>query len=150
MGFELIQATEADKPFLLALRKSTMVEHLEKAGLYLSDSEHEFRLNDAYECFHLIVYAGEKVGALKYRELTDKIEIMQMQILPQSQGKGIGKMVMENVLEQSRQQHKNVQLSVLKVNPARLLYERLGFSITGEDKYEFSMEFKHQQNTDRE
>ena len=43
MSFELIQATEADKAFLLTLRKLTMVEHLEKAGLYLSDDEHALR-----------------------------------------------------------------------------------------------------------
>jgi GNAT superfamily N-acetyltransferase len=95
MSFELIQATEADRAFLFALRKLTMVEHLEKAGLYLSAEEHAFRLNDDYECSYLIVCCGEKVGTLKYRELADKIEIMQLQVHPESQGKGLGKQVME-------------------------------------------------------
>jgi ribosomal protein S18 acetylase RimI-like enzyme len=32
-----------------------------------------------------------------------------------------------------------VELSVLKANPARLLYERLGFKLIGEDEYEYRM-----------
>lgn len=142
MSFELIRATEADKAFLLSLRKLTMVEHLEKAGLYLSDDEHAFRLDDNYECSYLIIYSGGKVGVLKYRELADKIEIMQLQIHPESQGKGLGKMVLERVLDCSKEKHKKIELSVLKANPAKLLYERLGFSITGEDDHEFYMELK--------
>jgi GNAT superfamily N-acetyltransferase len=141
MSFELIQATEADKPFLLALRKLTMVEHLEKAGLYLSDDEHAFRLNDDYECSYLIVCRGDKVGILKYRELEDKIQIIQLQVHPQSQGKGLGKQVMERVLGWSKERQKRIELSVLKASPARILYQRLGFSVSGEDEHEFHMEY---------
>lgn len=142
MSFELIRATEADKVFLLTLRKLTMVEHLEKAGLFLSDDEHALRLNDNYECSYLIMHSGEKVGLIKYRELADKIEIMQLQIHPKSQGKGLGKMVIERVLDWSKEKHKKIELAVLKANPAKVLYERLGFSITGEDDHEFYMEHK--------
>jgi hypothetical protein len=50
MNFEFIQATEKDRAYLLELRKSIMVEHLEISGQFLSDEEHEIRLNDAYNC----------------------------------------------------------------------------------------------------
>ena len=143
MSFELIRATEADKAFLLTLRKLTMVEHLEKAGLFLTDDEHALGVNNDYECSYLIICSGEKVGTLKYRELADKIEIIQLQVHPESQGKGLGKMVMERVLGWSEEKHKRIELTVLKANPAKLLYERLGFSITGEDDYEFYMELGH-------
>ena len=143
MSFKLIRATEADKAYLLTLRKLTMVEHLEKAGLYLSDDEHALRLNDNYECSYLIIYSGERAGTLKYRELTNEIEIMQLQILPEFQGKGLGNKVMERVLGWSKERHKKIELAVLKANPAKLLYERLGFAVTREDDYEFYMELKH-------
>jgi hypothetical protein len=41
MNFEFIQATEKDRAYLLELRKSTMVEHLEISGQFLSDEEHK-------------------------------------------------------------------------------------------------------------
>jgi ribosomal protein S18 acetylase RimI-like enzyme len=38
------------------------------------------------------------------------------------------------VLDEARRSGKPVALQVLKVNPARRLYERLGFSVTGENE----------------
>lgn len=64
MKFEFIQASEKDRDFLLSLRMLTMVEHLEKSGQFLSDEEHELRLNDAYDCSYLIAYASESIGTL--------------------------------------------------------------------------------------
>ena len=37
-------------------------------------------------------------------------------------------------------QGKNIELTVLKDNPAKNLYERLGFIITGEDEHEYFMQ----------
>jgi len=36
---------------------------------------------------------------------------------------------------------KNVELTVLKDNPAQFLYERLGFKRTGEDEFEYHMAY---------
>jgi ribosomal protein S18 acetylase RimI-like enzyme len=141
MRFEFIQAKENDKGYLLDLRKLTMVEHLERSGHFLSDKEHEFRLNDAYECSTLIRYENELIGTLKYREYEDKVEIMQIQIHPLFQGKGLGRKVIEQVIADSNS--KFIELTVLKENPALNLYERLGFYITGEDQYEYFMQTKH-------
>jgi ribosomal protein S18 acetylase RimI-like enzyme len=141
MKFEFIQASEKDKAYLLNLRKLTMVEHLEKSGQFLSDEEHELRLNDAYDCSYLITYANESIGTLKYREHEDKVEIIQVQIHPVFQGKGFGRRVLEQVIENSKP--KPVGLTVLKESPALELYQRLGFQITGEDQYEYFMRTKH-------
>jgi len=140
MSLELIQATENDRPYIFVLRKLTMIEHLEKEGLYLSDDEHRLRIDDKYECSYLIFSSGENIGAIKYQEITEKIEIMQIQIHPDFQGCGFGRRVIEQILIDSKS--KPVALSVLKSNPAKRLYERLGFKVTGEDEYEFHMEFR--------
>jgi len=140
MSFEFIQATDGDRAYLLGLRKLTMVEHLEKSGQFLSDEEHELRLNDAYDCSHIIVYENELIGTLKFRQLGDRLEIMQLQIHPEFQNKGLGRKVMQQVLDET--EFKFVELTVLKDNPALRLYERLGFIITGEDQYEYFMQTK--------
>lgn len=140
MNFEFIRATENDKDYLFRLRKLTMVEHLENSGLFLSDEEHQCRLNDAYECSHMIMYARELIGTLKFKEFEDRLEIMQLQIHPEFQGKGLGGRLLEQVLNQIKP--KFVELTVLKNNPARKLYQRLGFTIIGEDQYEYQMQTK--------
>lgn len=141
MDFEIIQATEKDNAYLLNLRKLTLVEHLEKSGQFLSDKEHDIRLNDAYDCSFLIVSSKELIGTLKYREHENRVEIMQIQIHPVFQGKGFGRRVLDQVIENSKP--KFVELTVLKENPALKLYERLGFHITGEDQYEYFMQTKN-------
>lgn len=141
MNIHLIPATPEDNAYLFTLRKLTMHEHLLQAGLHLSDSHHQARVDEAYECSHLIVCSGKPVGMLKFRESIDGIEVKQLQIHPAHQGQGIGRMVMDRVLNWSVSKSKNVRLTVLKANPAKRLYEGLGFKVIGQDKYEFHMEF---------
>lgn len=140
MKAELVKASSEDKAFLLKLRKLTMVEHLERAGLYLSDEEHEFRLNDAFDCSHIVVYSGVNIGLAKFRESAGKLEILQIQILPEYQGMGLGRRLTEELISTARSKGLKVVLTVLKNNPAAKLYESLGFKIAGEDDYEFFME----------
>lgn len=141
MDLELIRANENDKQYLFNLRKLTMVEHLEKAGLYLSDDEHLLRLNENYDCLHLIINAGKRLGAVKYQMFEEKLIIMQIQVHPSFQGKGIGKLVMQQLISLAKL--RDVELSVLKDNPAQLLYQRLGFVAYDEDEYEIFMRFRH-------
>ena len=64
---------------------------------------------------------------------------MQLQIHPDYQGRGIGRMVLNQMIAQTTAP--KITLTVLKANPAKKLYERLGFSVVGEDEFEFYMLF---------
>ncbi len=140
LGISLIKAKEADKDFLLDLRKQTMVGHLEKAGIYLSNQEHIARIQKSFEGSYLISTSRDKVGLLKYVADHNRIEILQLQIAPKFQGKGIGKQVLHMMILKAKSVNKILFLKVLKENPAKYLYERIGFKIVGEDDYEFYME----------
>ncbi len=48
-------------------------------------------------------------------------------LLPELRGRGIGLCLIEKILERGRQTGRPVVLQVLRLNPARRLYERLGF-----------------------
>ncbi|WP_259396415.1 GNAT family N-acetyltransferase [Pseudoalteromonas sp. SR44-2] len=54
------------------------------------------------------------------------------------QNKGYGKAVIKQVITSA--QSKPIKPAVLKNNPALGLYKRLGFTITGEDNYEYHMQ----------
>ena len=140
VSFKLIKAKEVDKPYLLALRTLTMTEHLEKAGLYLTPEEHEFRLNHNFAHSYLIDLSGKIVGAIQYEESKGRLNIIQLQMHPEFQGMGHGGKVMQQIIESSNSNL--ITLSVLKNNPAKNLYLRLGFEVAGEDKHEFFMELR--------
>ena len=68
-------------------------------------------------------------------------EIHTICIVPEHQRKGIGTEVLRRAVAQAREQKISLYLSVLKVNPARRLYERLGFEVIEETKHHFRMKF---------
>jgi len=141
MKIELVKALKIDMDFLFQLRKSTMVPHLEKAGLFLSDEEQLSRVLFHLDNAFIVMFSGKKVGLLKYIVLEKTIEILQIQILPVYQGKGIASFLIEDLKSKSKMLEKELFLKVLKENPARFLYKRVGFQVIDEDPYEFHMKF---------
>ena len=134
-------ATETDIPFLLELRRQTMSEHLRASGVEPSESERCERVLAKFECAEIILLAGSPVGLLKVVRSSDDWHLEQIQIVPEQQGKGFGTTILEKLLADAVQARVAVSLSVLKTNPARQLYERLGFRIVGHNDRAYEMEF---------
>lgn len=135
-------ATEADMPFLLELRRKTMSEHLRLSGIEPSESERVERVLARFECAEIILQSGKPVGLLKVARDGKNWDLIQIQILPEKQGTGLGSEILRKQLDEAVQAKAAVTLSVLKVNPARRLYERLGFRIVGENERAYDMEFR--------
>lgn len=135
---KFVAATEQDKAYLLDLRLNTMVEHLENQGLFLSLEQHKARVAEHFEHSHLVLNDGQCVGAAKFIVSDQAISLLQLQIAPKEQGKGLG----TKVLDALKAQTAEINLTVLKANPAYGLYQRAGFKTLGEDDYEFHMQWQ--------
>lgn len=133
--FEFILATHANLDYLLELRKQTMVEHFKNSGVVYNDDQHKFRVLYCFDCFHLIKRDGVVVGGVKFHVGINKIDLMQLQISPEFQNQGIGGQVVKQILADNPLL--DCYLTVLKYNPARNLYLRLGFEQYGEDELEY-------------
>jgi ribosomal protein S18 acetylase RimI-like enzyme len=138
-------ALKEDIGYLLWLRKETMDQHLINSGITLNQEEQVARINHLFDQARIIIYNGMDIGLLKTDEKEDMVEIVQVQIEPQYQGRGIGKQVINSVIERSLSQNKGISLSVLKENPARDLYLRMGFKIVGEEDASWMMIFDNRQ-----
>jgi len=143
MNFLLRVAIESDKEFLLNLRKLTMSEHLANAGIHMTDAQHAERLDYSFEDAQIIEMEGESIGLLKYSSDQTTIELSQLQILPDWQGRGIGKTIIDYLITLSLKESRLLTLKVLKENKARHLYHRMGFEIVGEEGEEFKMAYDH-------
>ena len=137
LALEFIQADESDKSFLMALRLATMVEHLAREGIYLTAQEHNVRLMDNFAAYQLIYHDGTLIGAVKFIQNATEIELMQLQIAPTYQGQGYGSAVINNLKTRAAK----INLTVLKHNPAFYLYQQLGFAVTGDDQFEYHMQW---------
>lgn len=134
------KAVESDLPFLLVLRKDTMEKHLIRAGISTSEEEHLKRITYQFDQIKIIERKGECIGQIKTQEKEKHIEIIQIQVLSRFQGQGIGKYVIESLLQVASKKHKILSLSVLKGNKAINLYKKIGFQVVGETEDSFVLE----------
>jgi ribosomal protein S18 acetylase RimI-like enzyme len=130
-------ATAADVAFLLALREATMTEHLLRAGQPTDPASHAARVRARLDDARIICVDGVSAGLLKAWREPHRWFVMQIQILPAYQRQGIGARALRHVLDEADQQRVPVSLKVLKGNPARRLYERLGFQLVDEADAEY-------------
>jgi ribosomal protein S18 acetylase RimI-like enzyme len=81
----------------------------------------------------IVLYQGERVGYLRLEDHGDWLFLDSIAIAPDYQGRGLGTALVRRILHQAAGRGLPVRLHVLRVNPARTLYERLGFRLTGGD-----------------
>ena len=77
--------------------------------------------------FLVIELEGRPIGRLYIDRGDEDIRITDIALLPEFRGRGIGRMLMDEILAEGRDTRKRVTIYVEHDNPARRLYDRLGF-----------------------
>ena len=142
VNFELKSATIEDVPWLLELRSQTMSGYLQESGLSISKSSLKDRVLYRFDLTQIIHRATQHLGMLKIDPGPDFWTLIQIQIVPEFQGEGIATRLIEQLLSAAHESSVSVRLSVLKTNPARSLYEQLGFVVISEDEHSYEMQNK--------
>lgn len=147
----LREATPADKDFAYLVKKAAFKEYVEQVwGWEEADQrklhDRRFRAED----FTVIAANGVEIGTMYVTLEPDCVQVHQIYILPEHQGQGVGRMCMLAVLDWASGLGLPVRLRVLKANPrAAALYERLGFTVTGETGTHLLMERSGEPRSER-
>jgi ribosomal protein S18 acetylase RimI-like enzyme len=136
-------ANEADREFLLALYGSTREDEL--AQVEWDDAakqaflEHQFRAQDHHyranypgATLDVVEVDGERAGRLYVHRGEDDIRIMDIAIVPGFRARGIGTRLIQDLMAEAGASGRSVSIHVEMQNPARSLYDRLGFVPVGE------------------
>jgi len=96
----------------------------------------------------VIQVEGKDIGVVQIEEKQDKFILSQLWISRDFQRRGIGTEITKETIRQAAAKGLPVRLSVLKTNPVRALYERLGFVLDGEAEHGggFYMRYNVNQN----
>lgn len=94
--------------------------------------DHAYRNNYPGAEFSVVVVNGEDAGRLFLHRRPDEIRIMDIALLPAHRGRGVGSRLLREVLGEGAATGRPVGIHVEVFNPARRLYERLGFRPAGE------------------
>jgi ribosomal protein S18 acetylase RimI-like enzyme len=142
VAVSLRPAREDDVPFLLALREQTMEGHFRASGAEPSRDAHLERVRVRFECAQIIEHEGRPAGLFKVARDGLDWQLIQIQLAPELQGQGVGERLIRELIGEARRAGASVSLHVLHANPARRLYERLGFRIVGEGEHEYLMQWR--------
>lgn len=131
-------ATEADYPFMRLLYGAGRAEEMQhfpfddetKARFldqqFAAQSEH-YRIHYPTCERNIIEHAGQPIGRLWVDEWRDQIRLVDIALMPEWRGSGIGGKLVRDVLARGGRVGKPVTIHVEAYNPALRLYERLGF-----------------------
>jgi ribosomal protein S18 acetylase RimI-like enzyme len=73
-------------------------------------------------------------------QAADCIVLKMMMIEPEFQRYGIGSDFVARLLDHARSEGRVIKLRVMKINPAKAMYERLGFVVVSEDEGTYEMQ----------
>ena len=131
MQLALRQATEVDRELFWQLLVQSMRPYVEATwGWHDADQRERFAAAFDPAACQVIELDGAAVGGLRVDYDTTPVRLLTIQIFPQFQCRGLGSAIITGILQQVA--GRPVWLQVLKVNPAKALYERLGFRVTHE------------------
>jgi ribosomal protein S18 acetylase RimI-like enzyme len=88
----------------------------------------------------VIELSGKPVGCQWVRRHADALELVRLYLVPEAQGRGVGTLLVRRLLDEALSSVRKVRLQVMKVNPARRLYRRLGFRTVAETETHYRME----------
>lgn len=89
----------------------------------------------------IILVGGAPAGRLAVDRSGGEIDLLDISLLPEHRGQGIGGRLLEGLLAEAARDGRRVRLQVERANPARRLYERLGFVPRGDDGVYCAMEW---------
>ena len=132
-----------DQEFLLRVYGETRADELAAAGWSGAEQEafcrDQFAAQDRHYrehfpgCEFLVIERdGRPVGRLYRDRRADEIRVVDIALLAGERGKGLGGRIMGDILDEARGLGLEVRIHVERTNPARRLYDRLGFTLVEE------------------
>lgn len=123
MKYSIRPACDTDYQYCYRLTKRNMFDlFCRHWGGWVSA---EFRKDFNPDTVSMVVMNGRRVGYLSVKHDDQGIYIENIQLSPFLHGRGIGTEILEQLL--NRHDEEAIRLTTFSDNPARRLYERLGF-----------------------
>src|SRR5437016_1691450 len=127
--------TKQDFESLVALRIAAMRESLERVGRFDPARARE-RLRSGFKAENArhILADGVHAGFFVVKPSDHALVLEHLYIHPDYQGRGIGAIVMKNIIEQADAMGLPIKVSALKESRSNGFYQYHGFTKTGEDE----------------
>jgi GNAT superfamily N-acetyltransferase len=146
-------ASQEDDPFLCQVFASTRERLL--ASLPFDAAQKEafarqqhlcqdqyYRQQYPHASFEIVCSGDQRIGRLYVNRTREEILIIDIALVPEFRGTGIGGVLLRDLLAEAAQTRRQVTIHVDKFNPALRLYQRLGFRIVQDAGADWRMEWR--------
>lgn len=131
-------ATARDKEFLWDLHCRTMRTYVEATWGW-DEADQRARFDAAFDPARTTILEqdGRAAGMLIIERSAAQLRLCSIEIAPEFQNRGLGSAIIAGLIDEAA--GRPVWLQVLKANPAKALYDRLGFVVAGETPTHWQM-----------
>ena len=137
--FELYASSRAEEMAQVPW-DATQIEAFLRRQFAAQQQDYQRRFPDGE---HLAVLSGDQpIGHLYVARRAEEIRILDIALVPDHRGKGIGTRLISNLMDEARQAQKPLRIYVEQANPSLHLFERLGFSRADDIGSHFLMEWQ--------
>jgi len=129
MNYSLKQANKNNLEFIFNLKKSTLKAHIEKIWGWDDEYQRQVLSTEFIEENNYMIYSdGVIIGVLEINETIDEFHIVELEIVPEYQRKGIGSAILQDIILRMNEKGKKIKLGCFTINTEALkLYEKNGF-----------------------
>jgi len=140
---QIIPADESHREFSYQVKKAAMGGYITRIWGWDEIFQKKLHAGDWQQKRpQIILYDNKPIGTIRIVNNKECLEIEQFYILPEYQNKGIGSHLLKDILDKADKAQLLTKLAVMKINPAKALYERHGFETTSSNEYQYLMERK--------
>jgi ribosomal protein S18 acetylase RimI-like enzyme len=148
----LRSASPQDEPFLAQVYGSTRAEELAATSWGIAQKEAFIQMQyQAQRRYYtaefpsalqqIILVAGKPAGRLYVDRAGDSIHILDITVIPEHRNQGIGRELLEELMRESAQTGKPLNIYVETFNRSLSLFERLGFRKAKETGIHYFLEW---------
>jgi ribosomal protein S18 acetylase RimI-like enzyme len=141
-SFRLRDATASDAGFIYRLLDEAFQPHVDGSEVERRTARTARLLETADTS--IVLVGEEAVGYLSVWRSADEYYVASIAITDAWRGRGLGTALLRDLIAEARSAGAPLRLSVFAANPARRLYERLGFLVTKVQGDKLRMELTHQ------
>jgi ribosomal protein S18 acetylase RimI-like enzyme len=132
----LLASTRPELALLPGTQAATMLD------LQLRAQAQDYRGRPGAHVHDVVMVDGEAAGRVWLVIAGECVQMLDLSLLPAYRGRGVGGMVLGEILRSAAAEGRSVTLMVAQGNPARSLYERLGFTAVHADAVHTTMEWR--------
>ncbi len=136
--------TDGDREFLLRVYEASRETELSAVqwdkSLKRAFLEHQFEAQNAHyrkhyagATFDIILYGGEPCGRLLVHRGESQFAIMDLTVLPEFRGRGIGSELVRRVVGEAGDLGRSVRVFLEIFNPHQAFFQKRGFSVVEDD-----------------